>query len=70
MIGPTLDGGFYLIGGMPPMPDVFTAMPWSTDQLLAETRARLEHVGVPWRELSPLRAVNTLEHARAERLLT
>ncbi len=70
VIGPTLDGGFYLIGGMPPMPDVFTAMPWSTDQLLAETRARLEHVGVPWRELSPLRAVNTLEHARAERLLT
>jgi rSAM/selenodomain-associated transferase 1 len=69
-IGPTLDGGFYLIGGTPPMPDVFTAMPWGTDHLLAETRARLEHVGVAWREVAALRAVNTLEHARAERLLT
>jgi rSAM/selenodomain-associated transferase 1 len=70
VIGPTVDGGFYLLGGTPPLPDVFTAMPWGTDHLLAETRARLEHVGAAWRELAPLRAVDTLEHARAERLLT
>lgn len=69
-IGPTVDGGYYLIGGTPPMPDIFTAMPWGTGRLLAETRARLAHVGVAWRELPPLRAVETMEHARAERLLT
>ena len=39
-------------------------------RLLPETRARLAHVGVAWRELPPLRAVDTMEHARAERLLT
>jgi hypothetical protein len=69
-IGPTVDGGYYLIGGAPPIPDIFTAMPWGTSHLLSETRARLAHVGVPWRELTPLRAVDTMEHARAERLLT
>jgi uncharacterized protein len=69
-IGPTLDGGYYLIGGAPPIPDIFTAMPWSTDRLMSETRARLAHVGITWRELTPLRAVDTMEHARAERLLT
>ena len=69
-IGPTFDGGFYLIGGTPPMPDIFTAMPWGTGHLLAEIRARLTHVGVACRELTALRAVETVEHARAERLLT
>ena len=69
-IGPTVDGGYYLIGGAPPVPDIFTAMPWGTSRLLPETRARLTHVGVPWRELAPLRTVDTMEHARAERLLT
>jgi hypothetical protein len=70
VIGPTVDGGFYLIGGTPPMPDIFTAMPWGTGHLLAELRSRLGHVGVVWRELAPLRAVVTLEDATAERLLT
>jgi hypothetical protein len=70
VIGPTADGGYYLIGGMPPLPDVFTAMPWGTARLLPETRARLSHVGAVWRELEPLTIVETAEHARAERLLT
>ena len=70
VIGPTPDGGYYLIGGTPPMPDVFTAMPWGTSRLLPETRARLAHVGVVWRELVPLTAVETVEDAKAERLLT
>lgn len=70
VIGPTMHGGYYLIGGAPPLPDVFTAMPWGSDRLLGETRARLEHVGVVWRELPPLTIVETLEDARVERLLT
>jgi hypothetical protein len=55
---------------MLPLPDVFTAMPWNTHRLLAETRTRLAHVGVVWRETRPLTIVETVEHARAERLLT
>ncbi len=45
-------------------------MPWGTGTLLLETRARLAHVGITWRELPPLRVVDTVEHARAEGLLT
>jgi hypothetical protein len=70
VIGPTVDDEYYLIGGTPPVPDIFTAMPWGTSRLLDETRARLAHVGVTWHELAPLRAVESMEHARAERLLT
>ena len=70
VLGPTVEGGCYLIGGMPPLPDVFTAVPWGGDGLLAETRTRLAHLGVAWRELRPLTIVETVEHARAERLLT
>jgi glycosyltransferase A (GT-A) superfamily protein (DUF2064 family) len=70
VIGPTTDGEYYLIGGTPPLPDLFTAMPWGSGRVLAETRARLQHVGVTWHELQPLTIVETVEHARAERLLT
>ena len=70
VLGPAEDGGYYLVGGTPPLPDIFTAMPWGTGRVLAETRARLAHVGVVWRELPTLRDVDTAADARAEGLLT
>jgi rSAM/selenodomain-associated transferase 1 len=70
VLGPTEDGGYYLIGGRTPLPDLFDAMPWSTSRLLAETRLRLARAGVAWRELPTLRDVDTAADARAEGLLT
>ena len=70
VLGPTLDGGYYLVGGRAPLPDIFSEMPWSTERLLDATRARLAAAGVPWRELRMLRDVDTAEDARAEGLLT
>ena len=70
VLGPTDDGSCYLIGGRPPLPDVFTAIPWGRDRLLAEMRTRLAQLGVSWRELPSRTLVETVEHARAERLLT
>lgn len=70
VLGPTLDGGYYLVGGTAPLPDIFTAISWGTDRVLAETRARLAHVGTAWSELAPLRDVDTAADARAEGLLT
>jgi glycosyltransferase A (GT-A) superfamily protein (DUF2064 family) len=70
VVGPTDDGGYYLIGGMPPLPDIFTAMPWGSDSLLGETRTRLAHMGIVWREVRPLTIVESVEHAKLERLLT
>src|SRR5262249_56450545 len=31
VVGPCDDGGYYLIRSRRPCPDLFTAMPWSTD---------------------------------------
>ncbi len=46
VIGPAEDGGYYLIGLAHPMPQLFTAMPWSTDQVLPETLRRLDQDGI------------------------
>jgi glycosyltransferase A (GT-A) superfamily protein (DUF2064 family) len=70
VIGPTHDGGYYLIGGRTPLPDIFTAMPWGTRRVLAETRVRLARISAVWHELPTLRDVHSAEDARAERLLT
>jgi uncharacterized protein len=70
VIGPAYDGGYYLIGGRTPLPDIFTGMPWGTDRVLAETRARLTRISAAWYELPILRDVDTAEDARAEGLLT
>jgi uncharacterized protein len=70
VLGPSEDGGYYLIGGPTPLPPVFASMPWSTSAVLAETRARLSRSGLAWRELPTLRDVDTAADARAEGLLT
>ena len=69
-LGPTYDGGYYLIGGRTPLPGLFAGMPWSTSGVLAETRARLARAEMRWRELPTLRDVDTAADARAEGLLT
>ncbi|HYC30736.1 MAG TPA: TIGR04282 family arsenosugar biosynthesis glycosyltransferase [Gemmatimonadales bacterium] len=70
VLGPTVDGGYYLVGGRVPLPDIFSDMPWSTARLLDATRQRLTAAGVSWRELRVLRDVDTADDARAEGLLT
>jgi rSAM/selenodomain-associated transferase 1 len=70
VLGPATDGGYYLVGGTTPLPELFTGMPWGTDRVLGETRARLERAGARWRELPELRDVDTAAAARAEGLLT
>lgn len=69
VLGPSPDGGYYLLGIRLPAPDVFTGMPWSTDGVLEATRARLRSLGLMWRELPPLRDVDTLDDAIAEGLV-
>lgn len=41
VLGPTLDGGYYLIGARQSAPDVFTNIAWGTDGVLTETLNRL-----------------------------
>jgi rSAM/selenodomain-associated transferase 1 len=46
VIGPSEDGGYYLIGLRRPAPALFEAMPWSTAALLDETVARARRLGL------------------------
>lgn len=46
VLGPSLDGGYYLLGLRAPMPDVFTRIPWGSARVLARTLGRLRAEGV------------------------
>ncbi len=51
VIGPAEDGGYVLLGLRSFQPELFTAMPWGTEQVLSITRQRLKQLGCHWREL-------------------
>jgi len=40
VLGPTLDGGYYLIGARDASPNIFTNIPWGTDRVFTETLNR------------------------------
>jgi rSAM/selenodomain-associated transferase 2/rSAM/selenodomain-associated transferase 1 len=54
---PAQDGGYVAIGLARPL-DVFAAVPWSTPEVAAVTRARLAAAGARWRELPALRDID------------
>lgn len=70
VLGPAHDGGYYLIGGRTPLPDIFSDIPWSTPDVLPATRERLTQLGATWHELPVLRDIDTAADARALGLLT
>lgn len=46
VLGPTHDGGYYLIGLRQSHRELFEQMPWSTSQVFPETRRRSEQYGL------------------------
>jgi rSAM/selenodomain-associated transferase 1 len=46
VLGPCEDGGYYLIGLRAPRPDLFEAIPWSTDAVFTMTLAKASHRGL------------------------
>jgi rSAM/selenodomain-associated transferase 1 len=55
VLGPSLDGGYYLIAARLPHPTLFSGVPWSTADVAAVTRARARSAGLTLRELPALR---------------
>ncbi|WP_018141204.1 TIGR04282 family arsenosugar biosynthesis glycosyltransferase [Thioalkalivibrio sp. ALJ7] len=53
VVGPATDGGYYLLGLRKADASLFHAVTWGTGSVLAETRARLESLGLRWLELEP-----------------
>lgn len=59
VLGPALDGGFYLLGVSRSAPGLLRDIPWSTARVLEATRARLAERGLAVRELPEERDLDT-----------
>ncbi|HET6617704.1 MAG TPA: TIGR04282 family arsenosugar biosynthesis glycosyltransferase, partial [Gemmatimonadota bacterium] len=55
VLGPALDGGFYLLGLARAETGLLRGIPWSTAAVLESTRARFRDRGLPVHELPPER---------------
>ena len=64
VLGPALDGGYYLVGLTRPLPDLFVGIPWSTGQVLALTRQKADSLGLKTGLLPPHRDVDTIDDLR------
>lgn len=61
VLGPTVDGGYYLIGLRSLVPALFENMPWSTDQVYALTEKKIKALGLSLKVLPRLRDLDTVE---------
>jgi uncharacterized protein len=59
VLGPSADGGYYLIGLRKACPELFMRMPWSTPRIFAETMARAQQLGLRVASLPPWFDVDT-----------
>lgn len=64
VLGPSRDGGYYLVGMNRPTPEIFQQMTWSHDRVLAETQARLRALAVPFGLLPGLFDFDSVEDLR------
>jgi uncharacterized protein len=65
VLGPTVDGGYYLLGLRSPEPELFEQMPWSTNQVYALTKQKIEASGLSVKILPELRDLDTVEDLQA-----
>jgi rSAM/selenodomain-associated transferase 1 len=65
VLGPALDGGYYLIGLKQPAEQLFTGVPWSTDQVLTVTQQQAKALGLSVELTTAWRDVDTIEDLQA-----
>jgi rSAM/selenodomain-associated transferase 1 len=58
VLGPTYDGGYYLIGMRRWLPQLFDGIAWSTETVLSATLQRVEAIGVTCSLLEQLRDID------------
>jgi hypothetical protein len=66
VLGPALDGGYYLVGLRRSVPALFDGIDWSSGRVLEDTRARAEAEGLAVTLLEPRRDIDTAEDLAAE----
>ncbi len=61
VVGPALDGGYYLLGMQDFYPSLFDEIAWSTEQVAAQTLAAAQQLGLSVAQLPALSDVDYLE---------
>jgi len=61
VLGPAIDGGYWLVGQRRPGVDLFSDIRWSSRDTLDQTRQRLADVEASWTEIDELRDIDTRE---------
>jgi rSAM/selenodomain-associated transferase 1 len=61
VIGPAVDGGYYLLGMKQPSPELFEDMEWSTPLVFEQTIRKIKKMGKLWYELPKISDVDYLE---------
>ena len=69
VLGPSHDGGYYLIGLNRAMPEIFAKMRWSHDRVFAQTLTRLRTLSVPTFALPEWFDVDTIKDLKRLLLL-
>lgn len=59
VLGPSADGGYYLVGLTQARPELFTGVAWGGANVLATTMTRARAVGVEFEMLTALRDIDT-----------
>ena len=65
VLGPALDGGYYLVAAKAARPELFVGIPMGTDTVLSETLARATRDGLVVALLPPLRDLDRVEDLAA-----
>ena len=60
VIGPTEDGGYWIIGGTDLPVEIFTEIPWSTDKVWQSTVDKCTQLGLEYKVLSRQQDIDTL----------
>lgn len=51
VLAPAMDGGYVLIGCRRNVPELFSDIPWGSDQVFEKTKRRLQALDLVWQEL-------------------
>jgi rSAM/selenodomain-associated transferase 1 len=69
VLGPSLDGGYYLVGLNQEQPTLFDRMTWSHDRVLAQALEKLDTSGVRSKQLRPWFDIDTVNDVQRLLLL-
>lgn len=70
VIGPSIDGGYYLIGMKKPQAEIFAGKDWGDSTVLDDTIETIRTLGLDWYELKELNDIDTVDDLLQTDILT